>query len=448
MDEILPLAEDFFEYAKGADGFSTSAKPTRAFVLHADLKTAKTRRSGEHALAEAVALASALPGLQIEGAEVVRLARLHPGVLFGTGKVAELASRMKALEIDLVLVDGSVTPVQQRNLEKEWGVKLLDRTGLILEIFADRARTREGVLQVELAALSYQRTRLVRAWTHLERQRGGFGFVGGPGETQIESDRRAIDDQIIRLKRQLDRVGKTRELHRAARRKVPFPLVALVGYTNAGKSTLFNKMTGADVLAKDMLFATLDPTMRGVVLPGKEGEAGRKVIVSDTVGFISDLPTQLVAAFRATLEEVLEADLILHVRDISHPEAAEQAADVADILAALGLSADVPMLEVWNKLDLVNPAQMEGVMVQASNRAGVFPVSALTGAGIDALLAAVSLAFDETKVDAVLQVSFADGRRYAWLHGEQVVQTEVQTDNEWRITVRWTGRQAGRFADL
>ncbi len=245
------------------DAYETAAAPTRAFVLHPDLKSAKRRRLPEHGLAEAVSLAAALPGLEVLGAEVVRLPRVQPGTLFGSGKVEELKSRFKAQEIDLVLVDGPVSPVQQRNLEKEWGVKLLDRTGLILEIFADRARTREGVLQVELAALSYQRTRLVRAWTHLERQRGGFGFVGGPGETQIESDRRAIDDQVIRLKRQLDRVVKTRELHRASRRKVPFPLVALVGYTNAGKSTLFNRMTGAEVLAKDMLFATLDPTMRG-----------------------------------------------------------------------------------------------------------------------------------------------------------------------------------------
>ncbi len=300
-------------------------------------------------------MAAALPGLQVLGAEVVRLPRVQPGTLFGSGKVEDLKATMNGLEIDLVLVDGPVTPVQQRNLEKEWGVKLLDRTGLILEIFADRARTREGVLQVELAALSYQRTRLVRAWTHLERQRGGFGFVGGPGETQIESDRRAIDDQVIRLKRQLDRVAKTRELHRASRRKVPFPLVALVGYTNAGKSTLFNHMTGAEVLAKDMLFATLDQTMRGVVLP-----SGRKVIASDTVGFISELPTQLVAAFRATLEEVLEADLILHVRDISHPESAEQAADVADILTSLGVNKAVPMFEVWNKLDLVDSQPARG----------------------------------------------------------------------------------------
>ncbi|GAB1480408.1 GTPase HflX [Paracoccaceae bacterium] len=377
------------------------------------------------------------------GAEVVRLAKLHPGMLFGAGKVEELGSRFKALGVELVLVDGAVSPVQQRNLEKEWGVKLLDRTSLILEIFADRARTREGVLQVELAALSYQRSRLVRAWTHLERQRGGFGFVGGPGETQIEADRRAIDDQVIRLKRQLDRVVKTRELHRAARRKVPFPVVALVGYTNAGKSTLFNRMTGADVLAKDMLFATLDPTMRGITLP-----SGRKIIASDTVGFISDLPTQLVAAFRATLEEVLEADLICHVRDISHPETAEQAADVADIMASLGVNAATPLIEVWNKLDLVEPSAREAQAVQAANRAQVFPISAVTGEGVSALLDAVSAAFDEEKTERSLKLPFTDGRRHAWLHAEGVVLAETQGEEGWQIDVRWTARQESRWRDL
>jgi GTP-binding protein HflX len=336
-----------------------------------------------------------------------------------------------------------VSPVQQRNLEKEWGVKLLDRTGLILEIFADRARTREGVLQVELAALSYQRTRLVRAWTHLERQRGGFGFVGGPGETQIEADRRAIDDQVIRLKRQLDKVVRTRELHRAARRKVPFPIVALVGYTNAGKSTLFNRMTGADVLAKDMLFATLDPTMRGVTLP-----SGRKIIVSDTVGFISDLPTQLVAAFRATLEEVLEADLVVHVRDISHPESAEQAADVADILQSLGVGAATPQLEVWNKLDLVDASQREALTAQATTRERVFPVSALTGEGIPHLLEIISGVFDEEKTERVMAVPFSDGRRRAWLHAEGVVLSEEATDTGFAVKVRWTARQEKRYRDL
>ncbi len=411
-------------------------------MLHPDVRSDRARRLPEHGLAEAVSLAGAMPGLDVIGGEVVRLPRLQPGMLFGSGKVAEIKALFASLEIDLVLVDGSVTPVQQRNLEKEWGVKLLDRTGLILEIFADRARTREGVLQVELAALSYQRTRLVRAWTHLERQRGGFGFVGGPGETQLESDRRAIDDHVIRIRRQLDKVVKTRELHRAARRKVPFPIVALVGYTNAGKSTLFNRATGADVLAKDMLFATLDPTMRGVTLP-----SGRKIILSDTVGFISDLPTQLVAAFRATLEEVLEADLILHVRDIAHPETAEQAADVADILTSLGVKASTPQVEVWNKLDLVDATTHEGLIAQAAGRAGVFPVSALTGEGLDALLAAISLAFDEEKTTRDLTLNFTEGRKRAWLHAEGVVQRETQSDEGWHIAVQWTARQEKRYRE-
>ncbi|MBL9048593.1 MAG: GTPase HflX [Tabrizicola sp.] len=412
-------------------------------MLHPALKSATARRLPEHGLAEAVALAAALPELDVRGSEVVRLARVHPGTLLGSGKVEELGQRFKAEDIQLVLVDGSVSPVQQRNLEKAWGVKLLDRTSLILEIFADRARTREGVLQVELAALSYQRTRLVRAWTHLERQRGGFGFVGGPGETQIESDRRAIDDQVVRLKRQLDRVVKTRELHRAARRKVPFPLVALVGYTNAGKSTLFNRMTGAEVLAKDMLFATLDPTMRGIVLP-----SGRKIIASDTVGFISDLPTQLVAAFRATLEEVLEADLILHVRDISHPETAEQAQDVADILQALGVRPEVPQFEVWNKLDLVDPSARAALAANAEARERVFPISALTGEGLEPLLAAISKAFDEEKTERVLLIPFAEGRKRAWLHQEGVVQSEELTETGHRLTLIWTARQERRYRDL
>jgi GTP-binding protein HflX len=390
-----------------------------------------------------VSLAAALPELDIQGAEVIRLARVAPGTLLGSGKVQELKDRFHDLKIDLVLIDGTVSPVQQRNLEKEWGVKLLDRTSLILEIFADRARTREGVLQVELAALSYQRTRLVRAWTHLERQRGGFGFVGGPGETQIESDRRAIDDQVIRLKRQLDQVVKTRELHRAARAKVPFPIVALVGYTNAGKSTLFNRITGAEVLAKDMLFATLDPTMRGVSLP-----TGAKITLSDTVGFISDLPTQLVAAFRATLEEVLSADLILHVRDISHPETVEQAADVAEILTSLGVGEDTPLIEVWNKLDLVDASQREALAAQASQRPRVLPVSALTGEGVDTLLTLISATLDADRTEAQLTVPFDQGRKRAWLHDQNIVHQEAEGEDGWDVTVRWTARQAARWKSL
>jgi len=416
---------------------------TRAWVLHPDIKSDPERRAADYALAEAVSLARALPELEVAGADIVPLKEVRAGMLFGSGKIAELKSVLQDNEIELVLVDGPVTPVQQRNLEKAWGVKLLDRTGLILEIFSDRAATREGVLQVEMAALSYQRTRLVRAWTHLERQRGGLGFVGGPGETQIEADRRAIDEQLNRLRRQLEKVVKTRALHRAARAKVPYPIVALVGYTNAGKSTLFNRLTGADVMAKDMLFATLDPTMRRLRLPD-----GPEVILSDTVGFISDLPTELVAAFRATLEEVLAADIICHVRDISHPETEEQAHDVQEIMASLGVEVDRPTFEVWNKLDALAPAEAEAMQARAGREDTVFCTSALTGQGLEDLLAAITVSLQGRKQAEVVSLGFAEGRKRAWLFEQELVDLETQTDHGFELSVRWTKAQKDQFSRI
>lgn len=416
---------------------------TRAFVLHPDIQNDRLRREASAGLDEAVSLAAALPELEVAGGLVVRLRKPDPGYLFGKGKIEELRQLMHDQEIELVLIDGPVSPVQQRNLEKAWKLKLLDRTGLILEIFSDRARTREGVLQVEMAALSYQRTRLVRAWTHLERQRGGLGFVGGPGETQIEADRRAIDEQLVRLKRQLEKVVKTRELHRTARAKVPYPIVALVGYTNAGKSTLFNRLTGADVMVKDMLFATLDPTMRSVKLPD-----GPEVILSDTVGFISDLPTELVASFRATLEEVLAADLILHVRDISHEQSAEQSADVVEILTSLGVDDERPMLAVWNKIDRLAPDEKEHSVLSAAAMDDVFCVSAITGEGLETLLEEITARLEGKKSTVQINLPYSEGRKRAWLFEQGIVETEEQTEDGATVTVRWTPKQEKRFRDL
>jgi len=411
--------------------------------VHPEIKSDPERRIAEHALAEAVSLAHALPEIEVVGSEIVPLKTVRAGMLFGSGKIEEIKAALEAHEVELVLVDGPVSPVQQRNLEKAWGVKLLDRTGLILEIFSDRAATREGVLQVEMAALSYQRTRLVRAWTHLERQRGGLGFVGGPGETQIEADRRAIDEQLTRLKRQLDKVVKTRALHRAARAKVPYPIVALVGYTNAGKSTLFNRLTGAEVMAKDMLFATLDPTMRRLHLPD-----GPEVILSDTVGFISDLPTELVASFRATLEEVLAADVICHVRDISHPETEEQAEDVRQIMVSLGVEEERPTFEVWNKLDALPVAEADAMRARADRDDQVYAISALTGEGIEGLLSAVTETLQGKKRAAEVHLGFADGKKRAWLYAQELVDTEEQTEDGITLSVRWTVDQEAQFERL
>ncbi|WP_415402769.1 GTPase HflX [Tateyamaria sp. SN3-11] len=416
---------------------------TRAWVLHPDIKADQTRRDATLALAEAVSLAHALPELQVVGQEIVPLPKVRAGLLFGSGKIEELGRRLHDAEVELVLIDGPVTPVQQRNLEKAWKVKLLDRTSLILEIFSDRAATREGVLQVEMAALTYQRTRLVRAWTHLERQRGGLGFVGGPGETQIEADRRAIDTQLVRLRRQLEKVVKTRTLHRAARAKVPYPIVALVGYTNAGKSTLFNRLTGADVMAKDMLFATLDPTMRRVEL-----EDGPEVILSDTVGFISDLPTELVAAFRATLEEVLAADIVVHVRDISHPETEAQAEDVRTILTDLGIDDTRTQLEVWNKIDLLDGDAADAIRARAEREDSIFALSAITGEGIEALLAQVAETLQGAVTTETLVLPYSQGRKRAWLFEQDVVEAERQGEDGFEFDVRWTAIQKARFEGL
>jgi GTPase len=391
------------------------------------------RHSPEDRLTEATGLASAID-LNIAKALIVPLPAPKPATLFGAGKVDEIKDLVSSSRADLVIVDHAVSPVQQRNLERAWNVKVLDRTGLILEIFGHRARTREGRLQVELAHLSYQKSRLVRAWTHLERQRGGRGFLGGPGEAQIELDRRMIQERIDSIKKELEGVVRTRELHRKGRRKVPYPIVAIVGYTNAGKSTLFNRLSTAEVLAADQVFATLDPTMREVRLG-----SGRRIILSDTVGFISDLPTLLVAAFRATLEEVIEADLILHVRDISHPESEAQAADVEDVLASLGVdtaSARSHMLDVWNKVDLLSAGVRDDATSAArfKQRRPIL-ISATTGDGLDTLLKTIDARLG--KADEVLNLSLPvhEGRIIHWLY-EHADVLDKRDDGEGTLHVR------------
>ena len=407
-------------------------KPSTAtLIVHPRLKH-RARNADDYGersrLEEAEGLAAAI-SLDVRHSESVPIVKPNPATLLGEGTVERIGGMVKDFEAELVVVDGHLSPGQQRNLEKAWNAKVIDRTGLILEIFGERARTREGQLQVELAHLTYQKSRLVRSWTHLERQRGGHGFLGGPGETQIEIDRRLIEERIVRLKKELETVTRTRTLHREARRRVPYPIVALVGYTNAGKSTLFNMLTKSSVVAMDQLFATLDPTMRQLRLP-----SGRKAILSDTVGFVSDLPHELVAAFRATLEEVLGADIIIHVRDIAHPETEAQRRDVLDVLKQLGVeaegTAERPVIEALNKIDLLDAEARQSEIAAASRTRTTVALSAITGAGTDELLALLDAELGRRRQALSVDVPLEDGETLAWLYrrGEVLMRQDDEQD--------------------
>jgi len=400
----------------GRWGWSETGARRAAVVYPERSGPSRKRRNPDARLEEAVGLAAAIE-LDVVHAEHLRLNKPVPATLLGGGVVERLHGLCAALEVELLIVDAALTPVQQRNLEKAIDTKVIDRTGLILEIFGARARTHEGRLQVELAALTFQRSRLVRSWTHLERQRGGLGFIGGPGESQLEIDRRLIDERIARLKKELEQVARTRGLHRKAREKVPYPVVSLVGYTNAGKSTLFNRLTDSDVMAKDMLFATLDPTMRKLVLP-----SGRTVILSDTVGFISDLPTDLVAAFRATLEEVRSAQVLIHVRDIGAVDSEIEKADVEQVLSSLDIAPETVVIEAWNKTDTLPEEEREatlrraGLIAVGEEGPAPYPISALKGDGFAALLAAVDKALAKYRQESNVEIPTTDGAALAWLH--------------------------------
>jgi GTP-binding protein HflX len=433
---------DVSGYDVGANGSGRRTSGVRALIVHPTLKTNRAAsRLPEARLAEAIGLARAIELTVVQG-EIIRLAEYRPATLLGRGVVERLGGLIAAESVRIVVIDGVLSPVQQRNLEKAWTCKVVDRTGLILEIFAARAQTAEGRLQVELAQLTYQRSRLVRTWTHLERQRGGFGFLAGPGETQLESDRRILGERIARLKGELEAVKRTRGLHRRARRRVPYPVVALVGYTNAGKSTLFNRLVHARVLAADKLFATLDPTMRALALP-----SGRRIILSDTVGFISELPTDLVAAFRATLEEVRSADLILHVRDVAHAESEAQRDDVHRVLDELDLRETVErgLVEVLNKIDLLLPERREVVLNQSARNGDAVPVSALTGEGCEALLQCIDRKLASTREIVKLSVDRSDGAAIAWLYAHGEVLTRADEGSETRLTVSLDPADRARF---
>ena len=423
------------------DGIVHDKNPrTPAAVIHPDIRgTRGTGRLPDAALEEAVGLAEAID-LDVRLNTVVTLNKPRPATLLGSGKVEDLGYDLKDHDIEIVVVDAELTPGQQRNLEREWHCKVIDRTGLILEIFGARARTREGRLQVELAALNYQKSRLVRSWTHLERQRGGVGFMGGPGERQIESDRRMIAEKITRLEKELRGVSRTRTLHRDSRRKVPFPTVALVGYTNAGKSTLFNRLTDAAVDAKDMLFATLDPTMRGLSLP-----SGERIILSDTVGFVSNLPHDLVAAFAATLEEVRDAQIVLHVRDMAHTDRDHQKADVLAILEEIGLNPGTPIIEVQNKIDLVDTEERARLATLAQGSDAFVALSAVTGEGCQTLMAAIDAHLREARETCEFKVPSHDGSAIAWLHEHGEVLERRDAEGMTTILVALFPADARRF---